>query len=417
MRDSHHFDIIIAGAGPSGTSAAIYLAAKGLSVLIIEQKKFPRSKLCGEFISPECWEHFARLGVAETMTMSGGATLNQTVFYSRNGRCVAVPSKWFGAEAALGLSRAEMDNKLLERARESGVTVLDNTQACGLVVSNNVVRGVAVKNPNGQKEYLASMTIDATGRGRYLTRTLSRALDQRASSTNALKKKRAQFVAFKTHLKNARIAEGSCEIYVYPGGYGGLNAIEGNVSNLCFIVSAKDARRYNSDPERLIREVLSRNSRAAFTLEHAEPAASWLGVSLDAFGRQTLVPADGLITIGDAAAFIDPFAGSGILMALQSGELAAAVITSHWQERNASGFFASLANDYRQQYARRFESRLRTCGWMRRAAFVPQLAETLILLFSNDWLRKKLSEAMRRGTDHSGEFRIDQTLQHQADIS
>jgi flavin-dependent dehydrogenase len=61
------FDVIIAGAGPAGSSAAIHLARAGLRVLLVEQKKFPRPKLCGEFISPECRQHFEKLGVAVAM--------------------------------------------------------------------------------------------------------------------------------------------------------------------------------------------------------------------------------------------------------------------------------------------------------------------------------------------------------------
>ena len=60
----YSFDVIIAGAGPAGSSAAIHLARQGVRVLLIEQKKFPRAKLCGEFISPECQKHFENLGVA-----------------------------------------------------------------------------------------------------------------------------------------------------------------------------------------------------------------------------------------------------------------------------------------------------------------------------------------------------------------
>ena len=112
------YDVAIAGAGPAGTSAAIHLATQGARVLLVEQKRFPRAKLCGEFISPECLQHFERLRVADQMISAGAATLTQTVFYSRKGRSVNVPSEWFGANGrALGLSRAEMDQKLLERAK------------------------------------------------------------------------------------------------------------------------------------------------------------------------------------------------------------------------------------------------------------------------------------------------------------
>ncbi|MCM3871282.1 MAG: FAD-dependent monooxygenase, partial [Pyrinomonadaceae bacterium] len=89
------YDVAIAGAGPAGTSAAIHLATQGARVLLVEQKRFPRAKLCGEFISPECLQHFERLRVSDQMISAGPATLTQTVFYSRKGRSINVPSEWF----------------------------------------------------------------------------------------------------------------------------------------------------------------------------------------------------------------------------------------------------------------------------------------------------------------------------------
>src|SRR6185369_8181151 len=116
------YDVAIAGAGPAGSAAAIYLATSGFKVLLLEQKNFPRPKLCGEFISPECQTHFEKLGAAAVMEQSAPAKITRTSFYARKGRHVDVPSSFFGG-VALGLSRATMDHNLLERAREVGVEV------------------------------------------------------------------------------------------------------------------------------------------------------------------------------------------------------------------------------------------------------------------------------------------------------
>src|ERR1044071_5315572 len=118
MRHSESFDVAIAGAGPAGTSAAIRLAQNGARVLLAEEKKFPRAKLCGEFISPECLKHFRELGVLPQISSAGGTSVSRTVFYSRHGHNLTVPSEWFNSGSAeVALSRSEMDNQLLQRAR------------------------------------------------------------------------------------------------------------------------------------------------------------------------------------------------------------------------------------------------------------------------------------------------------------
>ena len=91
-----NYDVIIAGAGPAGTSAAIHLAQRGARVLLAEQKKFPRNKLCGEFISPECLNHFEELGVISQMNAAQGARLTETVFYSPNGKVSVCPASGLG---------------------------------------------------------------------------------------------------------------------------------------------------------------------------------------------------------------------------------------------------------------------------------------------------------------------------------
>src|SRR4030095_11916167 len=135
-----NYDVIIAGGGPAGSSAAIHLAIRGARVLLVEQKKFPRPKLCGEFISPECALHFDRLGVKDQMFAAAPATLAVTVFYSRTSSQASPPSAWFGQDGvALALSRAERDERLLRRAEIAGAHILEDAHVTDLVFEKDQV--------------------------------------------------------------------------------------------------------------------------------------------------------------------------------------------------------------------------------------------------------------------------------------
>ena len=375
------YDVIIAGAGPAGTSAAIHLATSGLKVLLVEQKKFPRPKLCGEFISPECQQHFEKLGVAREIICSDPAPIDQTVFYSSRGHHVSVPSNWFGERMALGLSRAVMDDVLLRRAARAGVDVIEGANVIGPRINTDFVHGLKVRSERGEEEFEAPLTIDATGRARILAR-----------KTNHSHKQKPKLIAFKAHFRNTRVAPGACEIYFYRGGYGGLSSIEAGESNLCFIVSAEQVKQCHSDPERVMRELVMQNRRARHTLEPARTTSEWLSASWEQFGRQSPAPAKGLLAIGDAAAFIDPFTGSGMLMALESGELAAEVIIRHRDQLDS----AALAADYVQQHRKKFDSRLKICSLLRRAAFSPRLAEWGVTIFAaSERFRNRVARATR----------------------
>jgi flavin-dependent dehydrogenase len=256
------------------------------------------------------------------------------------------------------------------------------------------VAGVAVKRGRSEESFRAYLTIDATGRSRTLAR-----MAEKICSTHA-RLQRAPMVAFKAHLKHTEVAPGACEIYFYPGGYGGLNNIEAGLSNLCFIVNARDVRACHSNANRVMREVVCRNQRAAYTLERAQVQSEWLAVSLEGFGRRSASPARGLLAIGDAASFIDPFTGSGMLMALESGDLAARVITERLHEPRDTA--QEIGRAYESLYHRQFNSRLRLCSMMRRAAFLPGLPDVAIRLFgASEALRRRVTRGTRSPSERN----------------
>lgn len=371
IKQNSLYKIVIAGAGPAGTSAAIRLLQKGFRVVLIEREKFPRHKLCGEFISPECFTHFAELGVLQEMLAAGGERIAETLFYAPDGKNVSVKSEWFGAgENALGLSRAEMDFRLMSRAKAVGVEVLEETGVTGLLYEKGKVCGV--KTQNG-KEISADLTIDATGRSGVLVKFAERLIKKPAEKIN---KEKHGFVGFKTHLKNASLEHNRCEIYFFRGGYGGLNYVENGTANHCFLIKSEIVKEFAGNAEKIVREVVFQNRRAARSMRDAVAVYDWLAVAIDKFGTKNLTPVEGLVAVGDAGAFIDPFTGSGMLTAFESAALLA--------ECSDSANFSpvEIARKYSQEHSNAFGKRFRVTDILRRAAFNPAAARVFISALS-----------------------------------
>lgn len=100
------------------------------------------------------------------------------------------------------------------------------------------------------------------------------------------------------------------------GGYGGCNLVQTACQTSALSSRRQNTKRFGSDPERLMREVVLTNRRAAAAMNQASAANPWLAVPIEQFHQgRTGAPANGMITVGDAAAFIDPFTGSGMLLA------------------------------------------------------------------------------------------------------
>ena len=391
--------ILIIGAGPAGASLAIRLARQNFAVVLIEREKFPRHKLCGEFVSPECLAHFADLDVLDEMISVGGDRISQTIFYAPSGKNVTVPSKWFGAshENALGISRSEMDFRLLEKAKSVGVEILEETAVVGLLFESETVCGVKVKTKTGETVEISSdLTIDATGRANVLGKLADKSFltqSRKVAKSQKTKDKRqkTKLVGFKAHLENVNLEKGRCEIYFFRGGYGGLSFVEKGRANHCFLIKADVVKKYIGQTNLLLEEVIFENKRARETMQNAKPLFDWLAVSVDGFGRKTLNPAKNLFTVGDAAAFIDPFTGSGMLMALESAEILAGLIV----ENQFS--IQQIATQYEILHKKCFDKRLRVCKLMRNAAFVPNLAGILISALNlSSSAREVLARATRR---------------------
>jgi len=378
--------ITIAGAGPAGSSLAIRLAKLGFETTLIERERFPRPKLCGEFISPECLEHFDELGVLDEMLSAGGDQITETRFFESGGRSVAVPSSWFGrGEFALSLSRAEMDHLLLERARQLGVSVHEATSVTGVESEADRLVALHARTSDGDtRDFRGDIFIDATGRSRVIAKLADRKLEAPAVHI------KPDLIGFKTHLEKADLQKGVCEIYSFRGGYAGLSRVENDKFNLCFLLKAEAVRSANNNADEIVQNIVRKNKRAAISLREVASHHDWLAVSIDGFGARKSSPARNLFTVGDAASFIDPFTGSGMFMAFQSAEVLADSIAANPDSLDR------ISTEYLRAYNKTFSTRHRVCWVLRQTAFMPTVATVIVSVLSlSSSARRQLARATR----------------------
>ena len=386
------YDVLIIGGGPAGSAAAIRLAASGARVLVLEEKRMPRAKLCGEFVTPECFPTLKRLGVMERTLAAGAHKLTRLRLVSSGGRLVQMPIARMshGEDWAMGLSRYRFDQILFERAREAGAVCLEGMAVRRCLFAGDRPRGVeATRLADGRTvNFTAPLVVDASGRN-------SRLMVERAERVGG--RQGSRLYALKGHLENVAGIVEQIELYFFPQGYGGMVRVEEGKVNLCFIANERAFRETGGDAQKIIQQTVMKNALAAERLSGFRVVGKWLTVGPLVFGRRRL-SRRGVIAIGDASGMIDPFTGTGIQMALRSGEIAAEAILGAVGDGATDRAREALAA-YRLGYEREFGRRMRVAGALRGAAFSPATANFIAGVFASaPWLTRSVLRATRSGS-------------------
>src|SRR5438270_12652152 len=120
------FDVAVIGGGPAGSACAAFCAASGLSVVLIERERFPREKVCGDCLNPECWPILRRLGIDQRVRESPHATLASVAFIGLRDRCIAIDLPQ-GEDAEIAIKRSVFDALLLDRAHQLGLEIRETS--------------------------------------------------------------------------------------------------------------------------------------------------------------------------------------------------------------------------------------------------------------------------------------------------
>ena len=338
------FDVAVVGGGPAGSICSAFCAANGLRTLLIEREKFPREKVCGDCLNPECWPILRRLEIDQRVRASPHGALDWVEFINVSDRHlrIAMPR---GENAEIAIKRSTFDSILLERARELGAEVRETATLTSIEKSDGTWK---LTTAEATAALRARVLVGADGRNSTVARLLG-------LFPHVTKER----VALQAHIPLPRGFGNRVVLQLLPGGYSGQAPVSETELNLCLVGKPKSIR-----------------AQQDWATQHFDlaPTQSWRTIT--PLTRRPLPAARGnVLFAGDAARVVEPFTGEGIFYALRSGELAAAAAKGI-----IHGNVAEAVRDYIRQHRAMYRGRLWINALARAAVVSPGLGSVFFQL-------------------------------------
>ena len=355
-------DVLVVGAGPAGSIAALVLARAGARVRLIDRARFPRDKLCGDTLNPGSLSILDRLGIGAPIRARAAAVTGMLV----TGPGAHVAADYPDGLRGASITRRDLDVMLLNAAIESGVRF-----DCGVTVreprsdERGRVDGVRIAANGHDCEIRARVVIAADGRGSRLASRLQ-------LSSYARRPRRWAFGAYFTSVAGMTPRG---EMHIRPGGYIGVAPLPDGLTNVSVV--RDEANLPHADQQSFVRDAVATDTELSDRFAGATQVSrvNVLGpLAVDA----RLSGCPGMLLAGDAAGFVDPMTGDGLRFALRGGELAAEAALEELESREPA--FATL----HARRAREFSSKWRINRALRSIVGSPRALD-LAAMISKRW--------------------------------
>jgi flavin-dependent dehydrogenase len=325
------YDVAIVGAGPAGSTSAIHLARAGLRVALVDRCVFPRDKPCAEYLSPAAEPLLAELGIADLLAEARPHRLRGFRIFAPNGRmfqgdfaATRGPGGQSLYETGLVIPRSRLDAAILQGARRAGAEVYEGWRLGQIERLGDgphdgwrlhPVVGVA-SQPAEPIEARLLMAADG------LHSTVARRLGLHVVS-------RMRKIALVAHIRGIAGVGAYGEMHVAGRRYVGVAPLEpperGDLCNVAMVVDeARDGRRLAGKPEAFLLDALQTFPGLRGRVESLRVERHTLAISRLSVRARRLSDA-GLLLVGDATGYYDPFTGEGIYRALFGAGLATQV--------------------------------------------------------------------------------------------
>lgn len=325
-------DVIIIGGGLAGLTASIHLSRKGLQVVLIEKSKYPRHKVCGEYVSNEILPYLHSIGV-DILKMSP-AQINILEFTTHNGRAIKTQLPLGG----FGISRYTLDNFLYQIAISNGCIVINDTVTAISFVKNLFI--VTTQNQTLKTKIVLGAYGKRSNIDQYLTRDFIN--------------NPTPWLAIKAHYSGT-YPNDMVSLHNFDGGYCGISKVENSIINICYLANLKTFKKYKNIEE-YQQKVLYQNKYIKSILENSTPLFEKpLTISQVSFDKKKAVEHH-ILMIGDTAGLIHPLCGNGMAMAIHSAKIASELVLDYHVGKIPSRQL--LEKTYQDQWQRYFGKRL-----------------------------------------------------------
>ncbi len=325
-------DVVVVGAGPAGTAAAIELARAGVDAVVLDRATFPRDKICGDGLTTSALRQLDHLGL-DPRAVPSWQEVSDCWISSPSGVTLGFPLPEGQGTFAVVARRVELDAALVDLARASGAELREDCRVVGVEETDDRVR---VRTDDGVIE--ARWCIAADGMWSTVRKHLGLGVPGY----------RGDWHAFRQYFRKvspaaARSIHVRFEADLLPGYFWSFPLPDGG-ANVGFGIQ-RGAKVEVGDMGPLWQDLLARPWARELLGPDAEPEGphrAWpIPARIDGLpltGRRTLF-------VGDAAAACDTLTGEGIGQALQTGRLAAAAVADTGSSDAAATYAAHATAD------------------------------------------------------------------------
>ncbi len=336
-------DVLVVGGGPAGAACAYWLATAGHDVVLVEKKRFPRVKTCGDGLTPRAVRQLEDMGLGSALGAHHRFDGLRALAF---GKALELrwPSHHDFPSYGYVVTRHDLDQLVAERAERAGAAVWQGAEATAPVVEGPVVRGAVVSRGGEVSEVRARQVVVADGANSRFGRALGTARD----------KGWPQGMAIRGYFRSPRHDEPWIESHldirdraghVLPG-YGWVFPVgDGRVNVGIGLLSTSP--RWKAVNTTHLMEAFVEAVPASWGISPATacgpPTGGRLPMGLSVSPRV----GPGWLVVGDAGGSINPFNGEGIAYAYETGRLAAGQLTPALAGGSAEGRQGLVLDGYR----------------------------------------------------------------------